>query len=335
MLDNKNSKYDLICLGRLGIDLNCNDYHCELHEVKSFSPTVGGSPANIAIGAAKLGAKVGFIGRVSDDKLGTFILNKLDQYGVDSSQVARDESGAKNCLAITEIMSPLKSGSILYRDMVADLNLTFEDIDERYIADSRILLVSGTALAKSPSREAAFIAAYYAKRHGVAIAFDLDYRPYTWNCPKESSLYYTMFCEKADIIVGTSDEFRVMQNIWDDTSNNDEFIANTLIEKGASLVIVKYGADGSMAWTKDGEKIQGGIYAADLKKTFGAGDAFAAGLLTGLTHGKTLKTAMAEGAAAASIVVSRYSCSESSPTAAELEEFMRTHEMEMKEVKHA
>lgn len=318
----KDRNFDIICLGRLGVDLNCNDHNCELYDVTSFSPTVGGSPANIAIGAAKLGAKVGFIGRVSDDKFGTFVLKKLAEFSVDTQGVHRDDRGAKNCLAITEIISPKKSGSILYRDNVADLNLTYKDIDENYISQTKVLLVSGTALAASPSREAVFLAAYYAKAHGVFVALDLDYRAYTWTCPEESSLYYRMFCEKCDCVIGNEDEIKVLEQLWyKDAAFDGDTSAKRLLAAGAKLVIIKYGEDGSVAYTQDGQRERCGIYPADLKKTFGSGDAYAAGLLTGLTHGKSLFDSMADGSAAASIVVSRYSCSEASPYAKELEEY--------------
>ena len=318
---------DLICLGRLGIDLNCNDHNCELHHVKSFSPTVGGSPANIAIGAARLGIKVGFIGRVSNDKFGTFILETLALDHVDTTCVVRDMDGAKNCLAVTEIITPQNSGSILYRDNVADLNLTYADVKEEYIAKAKVLLVSGTALARSPSREAALLAAYYARKNNVKVALDLDYRPYTWRCPEESSLYYRMFCEKSDMIIGTKEEFAVLQHLWSEGEEpGDEKMVRRLMADGAEVVIVKDGSRGSVAWTESGAE-RCGIYPADLKKTFGAGDAFAAGLLAGLTNGKTLKDSMMQGAAAASIVISRYSCSASSPYTDELESFMEANQM--------
>ena len=108
-------------------------------------------------------------------------------------------------------------------------------------------------------------------------------------------------------------------------------MAESFLNNGAELVIIKYGSEGSIAWTKNGDRIRGGIYPADLKKTFGAGDAFAAGLLRGLTGGLGLKKSMADGAAAASIVISRYSCSEASPTIEELEAFMQSHEMQIME----
>lgn len=320
-----NRKFDLICLGRLGIDLNCNQYNRPMCEVDSFSPTVGGSPANIAIGAAKLGASVGFVGRISNDQLGSFILKKLDAFGVNTDNVIRDTDGARNCLAITEILSPAKSGSVLYRDQVADLNLTYSDISESYLAQSKLLLVSGTALSRSPSREAAFLAAYYARKHNVAVALDIDHRPYTWSCAEESALYYQMFCEKCDIIIGNSEEFDAMALHFMPDRKSDRALADALLEQGAKLVIVKYGADGSAAYTADGSETTCGIFPADLKKTFGSGDAFAAGLLTGLCQGKVLYDAMADGSAAASIVVSSYNCSEASPTRQQLDAYMAHH----------
>lgn len=320
-------KFDLICLGRLGVDLNCNQHNCPMSEVESFSPTVGGSPANIAIGAAKLGASVGFLGRISDDQFGDFILKKLAEYGVDADQVVRDKSGAKNGLAVTEILTPTKSGSVLYRDQVADLNLTYEDISEEYIAQSKILLVSGTALARSPSREAAFLAAHYAHKHKVKLAIDIDHRAYTWTCPKESALYYQMFCCQADIIIGNSSEFDVMCLYYMPDRESDETLAKSLLQDGASLVMMKYGEKGSVAYEADGTVTKCGIFPADLKKTFGSGDAFAAGLLTGIAQGKSLQESMTDGSAAASIVVSSYSCSAASPTRKELDEYIRTHPM--------
>ena len=66
-------KYDLILLGRIAVDLNPVDYYCPLNESTTFKRYLGGSPANIAVGLARLGKKCGFFARVSDDQLGTFV----------------------------------------------------------------------------------------------------------------------------------------------------------------------------------------------------------------------------------------------------------------------
>ena len=61
-------KYNLIAIGRAALDLNAVEYNRPMEATKSFAKFVGGSPANIAIGSARLGQKVGFIGKVSDDR---------------------------------------------------------------------------------------------------------------------------------------------------------------------------------------------------------------------------------------------------------------------------
>ena len=80
----------------------------------------------------------------------------------------------------------------MYRNQAADLQIGPEDISEEYIANSKILLISGTALAASPSREACLLAVKYAKENNVKIIFDIDYREYTWQSKEEISVYYSM-----------------------------------------------------------------------------------------------------------------------------------------------
>lgn len=174
-------RFDLIAVGRACIDLNATEYNRPMEETMTFSKYVGGSPANIAIGSSKLGLKTGFIGKVSDDQHGRFIQSYMEKVGVDTSQMVKDTEGHKSGLTFTEIKSPKECSILMYRTDVADLNLRPEDVSEGYIAQAKILLISGTALAKSPSREAVFQAVDYAKRQNVPIAFELDYRPIRGN----------------------------------------------------------------------------------------------------------------------------------------------------------
>ncbi len=319
------AKIDLICIGRLGIDLNCNDVNCPLSEVKSFSPTVGGSPANIAIGAAKQGINVGFIGRVSNDGLGDFIIGKLKAYKVDTSFVKRDENASRNCLAITEIKAPDDCGGILYRDNVSDLNLTYSDISEEYIKNAKAILVSGTALSKSPSREAVLLAITYAKKHNTTIIMDIDYRPYSWLSPEETSLYCSLVCENCDIIIGTREEFDVVEYLFDRENQNDKVSAQRWLDLQTKMVIVKRGKDGSTTWTADGDEYTYPTLPTDLKKTFGAGDAYASAFIAALIKGEDIPTAMRNGTASASIVISGYNCSETSPTTEQLKDYFIKH----------
>ena len=314
---------DLITLGRAGIDLNADRFNCPLEEVEHFTRTVGGSPANIAAGAARLGLKVGFIGRVADNGFGRFIKQFFLERGIDTAGLVFDDEGYSNCLAVTEVRSPEQCGSVFYRDRVADLNLKPTDIDPAYIASAKVLLISGTALAASPSREAALLATEYAVAAGTKVALDIDYRPYTWRSAEEVALYYGLLCEKCDIIIGTREEFDATETLFLPGNRDDERTARRWLDRRAELVIVKRGKEGSTAYTRQAPPLHANIYPARVKKTFGAGDAYAAALFFGLLSRKPLALSMAMGGACASIVISGTTCSTAMPTLAELTDYMR------------
>jgi len=316
---------DFIAVGRLCIDLNANEIHRPMEETVTFTKYVGGSPANIAIGMVRLGMKTGFIGRVADDQMGRFIVNYLKNNGIDTSCVITDKSGSVTGLAFTEIKSPTDCSILMYRDNVADLKLEPNDIDEGYIRRAKCLLISGTALAKSPSREAVFLALEYARRHGVVVFFDLDYRPYTWQSKEETAIYYNLAAEKCDVIIGTREEFDMMEQ-FDGQQRDDEKTARKWFDYNAKIVVIKHGKDGSIAYTRTGETFVGTIFPANIVKTFGAGDSYAAGFIYGLMNGWPIPKAMEYGAAAASIVISSHSCSDAMPTLAQIEQFIAHHQ---------
>lgn len=322
-----NEKLDLITLGRACIDLNANEFNCPMEETKTFSKYVGGSPANIAIGTAKLGLKVGFIGKVSDDQHGRFITEYLKQAQVDISTLSLDLDGRKSGLTFTEILSPDECSILMYRENVADLYLQYAEIDEDYIKNSQALLISGTALAQAPTREAALHAAFLAKKHNVKLIFELDYRPYTWLNTEETHIYYTLLAQLSTIIIGTREEFNYLENhgLTGDTSNkNNQETVDVFFKHEAELIVIKHGSEGSHAYTKCGERFDGRIFKSNVLKTFGAGDSYASGFLYGLFNGESISTALDYGAAAAAIVVSKHSSSDAMPTIEAIQELIKT-----------
>ncbi|MCY8379548.1 5-dehydro-2-deoxygluconokinase [Bacillus haynesii] len=316
---NEEKEFDIVAIGRACIDLNAVEYNRPMEQTMTFSKYVGGSPANIAIGSSKLGLKTGFIGKIPDDQHGRFIETYMRNTGVDTSQMAVDKDGHKAGLAFTEILSPEECSILMYRDDVADLYLAPSEVNEDYIAKSKMLLVSGTALAKSPSREAVLKAVQLAKKHQVKVVFELDYRPYTWASAEETAVYYTLVAEQSDIVIGTRDEFNVMEN--KNGGSNEESVQH-LFAHSADLVVIKHGVEGSYAYSKSGDVFRAKAYKTKVLKTFGAGDSYASAFLYGLVTGKDIETALKYGSASASIVVSKHSSSEAMPTVAEIEELI-------------
>ncbi len=319
---NSDKPMDFVALGRLCVDLNANEIHRPMEDTVTFTKYVGGSPANITIGMSRLGMKTGFIGRVSDDQMGRFIVRYLNNNAIDTSHVVTDLSGSVTGLAFTEIKSPTDCSILMYRDNAADLKLEPDDVSEDYIKNAKALLISGTALAQSPSREAVYVALDYARKHGTVVFFDIDYRPYSWSSPEETATYYNLAAEKCDVIIGTREEFDMMERFEHNPDRDDEFTATKWFDYHAKIVVIKHGKDGSIAYTKEGERTKGTTFPANVIKTFGAGDSYAAGFIHGLMKGWDIAKSMEYGAAAASIVISSHSCSDAMPTLHQVEHYI-------------
>jgi 5-dehydro-2-deoxygluconokinase len=318
----ENRPYDLVLLGRVAVDFNPVDYFQPLEECTTFKKYVGGSPANIAVGAARHGMKIGFFARVSDDQLGDFVVHFFEKEGIDTSRIRRCENGEKIGLTFTEILSSDESSILMYRNCIADLQLHPDDIDEEYIKNTKALLISGTSLAASPSREAALKAVMLAKRNNTKIIFDVDYRSYSWKNMDEVSIYYSMVAREADIIMGSREEFDLMEALIE-PGRDDLQSAAYWHGQNAKIVIIKHGKKGSTAYTCDGKRYTVRPFPVQALKSFGGGDGYGAGFLYGLYSGWDMYDCLEFGCAQASMMVAAHSCSEEMPHADEIHAFIR------------
>ncbi|MBP8599454.1 MAG: 5-dehydro-2-deoxygluconokinase [Selenomonas sp.] len=325
----QSKKRDVVLIGRVTIDFNPNELNRTLDKVETFSMYLGGSPGNTAVGINKLGKSVGFIGCVSDDQFGDFVLNYFEERGIDISQMVRARKGERMGLTFTEIKSPTESSILMYRDQVADLQITPQDVDEQYIADTKVLIVSGTALSASPSREACLIAVQYAKKHGTKVIFDIDYRPYSWKSKEEISIYYSLLASMSDVVIGSRDEVNLTENLPEDAvSPADHVLAEKYIAEGNKIVIIKHGKKGSIAYTADKKAYKVESYHIKLLKSFGGGDAYGSAFVYGLLAGWTVPAALQHGTAHAAMVVASHSCSNAMQTVEQIDAFMKEHAAE-------
>ena len=321
---------DIIPTGRIAIDFNPTDMNRPLSESEHFNKYLGGSPANIAVGMARLGRKVGFLARVSDDQFGDFVTGFFQKEGIDISHVRRCENGEKLGLTFTEILSPTQSSILMYREGVADLMLHVDDVDEAYVASARCLLISGTSLCTSPTREAALKALTFAVRHGVTVVFDADYRAYTWKNPDEIALYCSLVAEKADIILGSREEFDLMERLTG-LPGSDEASAEYWLAGKPRLLVIKHGKEGSRAYA-EGESWLVRPFPVKAMKGFGGGDGYASALLSGLMTGHSLAESLEMGSASAAMLVASHACSRDMPTEEALMAFIREKKAEHGEI---
>ena len=326
-----NKEFDLILLGRVAVDLNPVDYYCPLNESTTFKRYLGGSPANIAVGLARLGKKCGFFARVSDDQLGTFVTDYFDNEGIDTSHIKRCQNGEKIGLTFTEIKSETESSIVMYRNEAADLKLDVEDIDEDYINRAKAILISGTALAESPSREAALKAVALAKKNGVPIIFDIDYRAYNWKNSDEIAIYYSSVAREADIILGSREEYDLTEKFIK-VGMTDKETAAYWHSQNAKIVIIKHGKEGSTAYTNDGDSYSIKPFPVKLLKSFGGGDGYASAFLYGIFEGWEIIDALEFGSASAAMLVASHACSQDMPSVDAVKEFIKKEKEEYGEL---
>ncbi len=312
---------DLIPIGRIAIDFNPTDYYNTLDKCENYKKYVGGSPANIAVGLARLGKKVGFIGKVSDDQFGTYVENFFADEGIDISHVTRTKGGEKLGLTFTEIKSENESSILMYRDGIADLMLHPDDVDEEYIKSAKAILISGTALSQSPSREACLKAMYLAKKVDTKIIFDIDYRPYNWKNADEIAIYYSLVASNSDMVMGSREEFDLTEAISAPGRSDKETAAHWM-SMGNKIVIIKHGKQGSTAHTADGEY---SIKPFPVKafKSFGGGDGYGSSFIYGLLEGWDIMDCLEMGSASASMLVAAHGCSLFMPTVEEVKAFIK------------
>ncbi|MFD2178277.1 5-dehydro-2-deoxygluconokinase [Veronia pacifica] len=316
---------DVICLGRAGVDLYGQQPEQPFGALVSFYKSVGGSPANIASGLSALGARTGFIGGVSQDGLGDYVCQFLKERQIDLTGMKKFTGEYRTSLALAELRQ--QPEVVIYRNQAADLAIDASDISSSYLARARCLVVSGTALSLSPSREATLHAMTLARQHDLKVVLDLDYRAYSWrDSPSEQ---YQRASELSDVVIGNREEFSVLSTGSDNeyASLSDINTAERLLKNSRTqLVIIKAGELGCEVFGRNNQgqitSFKQGIFPVTAQKPYGAGDAFAAALLYGLLYQYAIHDAVAMGAANAAINVMGTTCAEDMASLSVLLDFM-------------
>lgn len=313
------TKNHFVVVGRAGMDLFAHPPGVKSEHADVFHSGLGGSSANISVGLVKFGGQAAIVTSVSDDAVGRFCLNQLNQYGVSTDYVRAVGGEFRNQVAIYE--SVLENfQNVLYRNGAADFEVTNADVERVDYAQFGALITAGTVFAGEPSRTSTFRAFELAKAANVPIIFDIDYRPYSWPSPDVAADVLSKAGEAADMIVGNDEEFGFMAGGIDKGLQ----MAQSLAERDGRLVIYKMGEKGAVTFHA-GREIHTGIYPVTAVKPNGAGDSFMAGLLSGIAQGKPLKEAVLRGSACASIVVSKPGCAAALPTENQLAAFLADH----------
>lgn len=309
---------NFIIVGRAGIDF-FTDAGIRLEDAERMTVDLGGSSANIGAGICKLGGKAALVTRTSDDSIGSYCINRLRHYGVDTTHVAKVGGEFRNSLAVYESVVE-GHRNVIYRNGAADFQMDESDVEAVKYERFGALITAGTVFAAEPSRSATFRAFELAKAAGLPIIFDVDYRPYSWPSPEVAADVLSRAAARCDMIVGNDEEFGFVAGNYDKGLDK----ARSLSEISAEIVVYKMGHEGAITFA-GGKEIRTGIYPVDALKPTGAGDSFMAGLMTSLADGHDLKPAILRGSACASITVSRPGCAPALPDTSTLEAFLADH----------
>jgi 5-dehydro-2-deoxygluconokinase len=302
---------DVLALGRCGVDVYPQQIGVGLEDVETFGKFLGGSAANVAVAAARLGHSVGLISGVGDDPFGRFVRRSLRDLGVDDRYVVVDPEHPTP-VTFCEIFPPDDFPLYFYRRPTApDLQLRPEDLDLDAVHEARLFWATVTGLSEEPSRSAHF-AAWEGRGRRAHTVLDLDYRPMFWASREEASEQVRAALPHVTVAVGNREECDVAVGETD-----PDRAADALLEAGVELAVVKQGPKGVLARTRS-ERVVVPPTPVQVVNGLGAGDAFGGSLAHGLQTGLPLEQLLRNANAAGAIVASRLECSTAMPTAAEV-----------------
>lgn len=261
------SKDTLLAIGEALIDFIPSRSGCTFDEVESFSPSVGGAPANVCGAFSRLGGRSRLITQLGDDPFGRKIEKELAGDGIDTSCISFTPK-ANTALAFVSLGQYGERTFSFYRKPSADMLFSPEQLRPEWFADAYALHFCSVALGGLPMRAAHKRAVSYARDAGAIVSFDPNLRFQLWDDREALRRVVLEFLPCADILKLSDEETEFI------TGEKDlRDAVETLFEGNVKLVIVTCGKDGAYAFTGENEVYslpQGGL-AMD---STGAGDGF-------------------------------------------------------------
>lgn len=319
------SQIDVFTLGETMV-LFQPDQMAPLDYVSHFPKKIGGAESNVAIGLSRLGHQVGWFSQLGDDPFGRYVLKTIRGEGVDVSS-CHFTSDAPTGLIFKEQLSPENLNVYYYRQNSAASMMRPEQLNEDYISQARVLHVTGITPALSETGyETVKKAIEIAKKQGLMIVFDPNLRLKLWSEEKAKQVLNEI-AKEADVILPGLDEGQFMTGL-----DKVEDVASALSDDGSKTVIIKLGSNGAYVHSKDEQEYVSGFPVAQVVDPVGAGDGFAAGIISGLLREEPLQKTVKRANAIGAMVVGMKGDIEGLPTLDAVERFMEPNQ-EQRDVK--
>jgi sugar/nucleoside kinase (ribokinase family) len=314
-------KVDVACLGILVADFFSSPLlrmpkPGELMLVDEITNYTGGCAANTGVGLAKLGIKTGIIGKVGSDIFGAAIIDDLKSKGLDTSGIKKSSNvGTSKTLIIPSVSEDRR----YIHKIGANADFSIEDIDLDYLLQTRLIYVGGYLALSKLGQKSLIKILKSAKEAGIITVLDIIFPGQgNWlNELKDVLAYVDAFTPNNDEAEGlTGEKDPVMQ-------------AKALLKYGAGMVVITLGGKGSLLMTKN-EIVTAGTYKIPFKDASGAGDAFDAGLVTGLLNKWSLEQTLKFASAIGASCVRELGCTEGLFTMSEAKDFIENNDIEIK-----
>ena len=311
--------YDLVAMGRTGVDIYPLQHGVGLEDVQTFQKFLGGSATNVAVAAARYGRRAALITRTGKDAFGRYVRAEAARLGVDPAFITEVE-GPPTPVTFCEVFPPDDFPLYFYRYPIApDLMIEADEQPREAIEQAGIFWSTVTGLSQEPSRSAHF-AAWQIRGRRQHTILDLDYRPMFWPHPDEASAQVGKALEHVTVAVGNREECEVAVGETD-----PQRAADALLERGVEIAVVKQGPKGVLAATR-GERVEVPPFPVEVVNGLGAGDAFGGALCHGLLAGWDLRRILEFANVAGAIVASKLECSTAMPTAGQVQEHLASRE---------
>jgi len=308
--------FDVLTMGRVGVDIYPQQIGVSLREVTTFGKFLGGTATNVAVAAARYGRRSAIITRTGNDPFGAFIHDALTKFGVDDRFVT-PVAYLQTPVAFCEIFPPDHFPLYFYRSPKApDLEIFSSELDLDAIRAARVFWVTVTGLSQEPSRSATLAALEARAKSGITV-LDLDYRPMFWESREAARPWVQRALAHVTVAVGNLDECDTAVGITEPRA-----AAAALREFGVELAVVKQGPKGVLA-TEGRSWVEEPPVPVAVVNGLGAGDAFGGALCHGLLAGWDLQRIMRFANAAGALVASRLACADAMPDAAEVESMLQ------------
>ena len=318
--------FDLVCMGRVAVDLYAEQIHSPLENAQSFRKYLGGCAGNISVGTSRLGLKSAMFSCTGTDAMGEFLRQQLHHEGVDTT-LLRDTSEHLTALVLLGVSPPDRFPLIFYRENCADMQIRPEDADPAFLRKAKALLFTGTGLSSPSMKVATQAAVKTAKEQGCAVILDIDYRPVLWGLTAAGDGESRFVASEAvtkelqpllkdlDLIIGTEEEVMIAGG-----TETLEDALQVIRDSSNATVVLKRGEKGCEVFEPGSQRSRTARpFPIKVLNILGAGDAFAAGFLRGWLHGETLETCALWGNANGALTVTRHGCAPSMASFEELQ----------------